>query len=150
MLQSGQYFTPTFSGSDPSNTNTVGGIPDRVANGNLAPEDRHVNQWFDPSAFTVPQPGRFGNSGVNILEGPGISQQNVSVTKQFKATERLRVEFQTLILNLFNSPTFNFPANNISVPGQVGRLTTVLSQGDPGNATVVSNRWITMRLRLVF
>jgi hypothetical protein len=150
VLQSGQYFTPTYSGSDPSNTNTVGGIPDRVGNGNLAPDDRHVTQWFDPSAFKVPQPGRFGNSGVNILEGPGISQQNVSVTKQFKITERFKAEFQTLILNLFNSPTFNFPANNISVPGQVGRLTSVLSQGDPGNATVVSNRWITMRLRLLF
>ena len=60
------------------------------------------------------------------------------------------MEFQTLILDLFNSPTFNFPANNISVPGQVGRLNAVLAQGDPGNATTVSNRFITMRLRLVF
>jgi hypothetical protein len=150
VLQSGQYFTPTFTGSDPSNTNSSGGIPDRVGEGNLPSDQRTVARWFDPAAFTVPQPGRFGNSGVNILEGPGISQQNLAVTKEFKASERFRVEFQTLILDLFNSPTFNFPANNISVPGQVGRLNAVLAQGDPGNATTVSNRFITMRLRLIF
>jgi hypothetical protein len=149
-LQSGQYFTPTYSGSDPSNTNTSGGIPDRIGEGNLPSDQRTVARWFDPAAFTVPQPGRFGNSGVNILEGPGISQQNLAVTKEFKASERFRVEFQTLILDLFNSPTFNFPALNISVPGQAGRLNAVLAQGDPGNATTVSNRFITMRLRLIF
>ena len=35
VAQSGQWFTPTFSGSDPSNTNTIGGRPDRVGDGNL-------------------------------------------------------------------------------------------------------------------
>jgi hypothetical protein len=29
-------------------------------------------------------------------------------------------------------------------------LNAVLAQGDPGNATTVSNRFITMRLRLIF
>ncbi len=150
VFQSGQYFSPSYSGSDPSNSNSVGGLPDRIANGNLGADNRHVYQWFNPSAFTVPAAGHFGNSGVNILEGPGISQQNVSIIKQFKATERFRIEFQTMILDLFNSPTFNFPFSNISVPGQVGRLNSLLAQGDPTNATVVSNRWITMRLRVVF
>jgi hypothetical protein len=37
FLQGGQYFSPYFSGSDPSNTNTYGGLPDRLANGNLPP-----------------------------------------------------------------------------------------------------------------
>jgi hypothetical protein len=153
-LQSGQYFTPSFSGSDPSHTNTVGGIPDRIANGNLPPDQRKVERWFDPTAFAVPAQGRFGNSGVNILEGPGIAQHNVSVIKQFKATERIGVEFQAMILDLFNTPTFLLPATatnaNISVPAQVGRLTSTLSQGDPGNATIVSSRNVILRLRVVF
>ncbi len=150
VLQSGQYFSPSYSGSDPSNTNTVGGLPDRIGNGNLPSSQRTVTRWFDSSAFAVPAPGHFGNSGVNILEGPGMSQQHLSVTKEFKATERLKFEFQTMILDLFNSPTFTFPFSNISVPGQVGRLNAVLTPGDPANATVVSSRWVTMRLRVVF
>src|SRR5947208_12258337 len=83
IFQSGQYFSPSFSGSDPSNTNTSGGLPDRIANGNVDPGQRSVNRWFDPAAFATPPAGRFGNSGVNILEGPGISLQHVSVVKQF-------------------------------------------------------------------
>jgi hypothetical protein len=30
VMDSGRFFSPSFSGSDPSNTNTVGGLPDRV------------------------------------------------------------------------------------------------------------------------
>ena len=33
---SGGYFSPGFSGTNPSNTNTSGGLPDRIADGNLS------------------------------------------------------------------------------------------------------------------
>ena len=69
----GGYFSPGYSGSDPSNTNTVGGLPDRIADGNKSPDQRTKTQWFDPTAFRVPAPGHFGNSGVNILQGQGIN-----------------------------------------------------------------------------
>ena len=40
QFQTGGFFTPTFSGSDPSNTNTTSGRADRIAEGNfrLIPE----------------------------------------------------------------------------------------------------------------
>ena len=148
IFQSGQYFSPSFSGSDPSNTNTSGGLPDRIGNGNLPPGSRQVNHWFDPSAFVAPAPGRLGNSGVNILEGPGISVQHLSVIKEFKVTERLRLEYQAMFLDLFNTPTFSFPYSNISVPGQVGQLYTL--QGAGGDPGFSSNRVVLMRLRLAF
>src|SRR5262249_30643263 len=79
VLQDGQYFAPSFSGYDPSGTGTIGGLPDRVGNGNLS--NWTVNHFFDTSAFVVPgcpattplctNPlpiGRFGNSGLNILQ----------------------------------------------------------------------------------
>src|SRR5262249_42772901 len=68
LFQTGLNFSPSYSGSDPSNTNTVGGLPNRIANGNLPADQRDVNRWFDSSAFTAPLPGQFGNSGINILE----------------------------------------------------------------------------------
>jgi hypothetical protein len=52
--QTGEYLTPTFSGTDPSNTNTIGGIPDRIRNGNLPPSERTMSRWFDPTAFVAP------------------------------------------------------------------------------------------------
>jgi hypothetical protein len=151
VFQSGTYFSPSFSGSDPSNPNTSGRLPDRIANGNLPPDQRTVSKWFDASAFAPPPPGRFGNSGVNILQGPGLSVQNASLIEEFKVTERWRVEYQVNALDVFNTPTLSFPNANISVPAQVGRLTTLLTPaGDPSNATTVSNRSVIMRLRIEF
>ena len=50
VAQSGQYFTPTFSGFDPSGTGTIGGVPDRIADGNLD-SGRSVNRFFDANCF---------------------------------------------------------------------------------------------------
>ena len=114
----------------------------------MAAGSRGVTRWFDASAFAVPQAGRFGNSGVNILEGPGISVQHLSVMKEFRVTERWRLEYQAMFLDLFNTPTFNFPNANISVPGQVGRLFSLQGAGgDPGYS---SSRTVMMRLRVSF
>jgi hypothetical protein len=124
VLNTGQYFSPSFSGSDPSNTNTSGGLPDRIGNGNLPPGDRKNWQWFDASAFVVPQPGHFGNSGANVLEGPGTAVHHASLLKNFQLTERFRLTFIALGTDIFNTPCYGFPYSNISVPGQVGHVYT--------------------------
>src|SRR6185436_9068477 len=54
IMETGQFFTPSFSGSDPSNTNSSGGRPDRIRNGNLPSSERTLEHWFDAGAFTVP------------------------------------------------------------------------------------------------
>src|SRR5262249_1416228 len=54
VVQSGQYFNPSFSGFDPSNTGTQGGIPDRIGDGNLPPDKRSVSYFFDAKAFAIP------------------------------------------------------------------------------------------------
>jgi len=82
-LETGQYFTPSYSGADPSNTNTSGGLPDRVTNGNFSPSERRLNRWFDASAFARPPAGRFGNSGINVLQGPGLHEHNLTISKGF-------------------------------------------------------------------
>ena len=141
-LESGQYFTPTFSGSDPSNTNTVGGVPNRVGNGNLPASERSVNRWFDASAFAVPQPGTFGDSGMSILEGPGLHLHNTSVNKNFNITDRIRFKFGVVAQNTFNHPNFSLPAANISVPGSVGVISSTRAFGGA--------RQIMLRSRLEF
>jgi hypothetical protein len=114
FLETGQFFGPTFSGADPSNTNSTSGRPDRLANGNLPADQRQLNHWFDPAAFARPTPGHFGNSGTNILEGPGLQQHNLTVGKTFPITERIKFTFMAAGQNIANHASFNNPASNIN------------------------------------
>lgn len=147
FFQTGQFFTPSFAGSDPSRTNTVGGLPDRTCNGNLPAGERTISRWFDGSCFAVPQAGRFGNSGVNILEGPGLHSHAVSITKRFMLTERIWLDYMATGSNVFNHPNFEFPGANISVPGQLGIIT---AQHGRFRAERSGARFMDMRLRLQF
>jgi Carboxypeptidase regulatory-like domain len=147
FFQTGQFFSPGFSGSDPSNTNTSGGLPDRICNGNFSPSERELNRWFDTSCFAAPPAGRFGNAGVNILEGPGLHTHNVSITKRFRLTERLQLDYMATISNIFNHPNFAFPGSNISAPGQASIITTQHDRFRPERS---GPRFIDMRLRLEF
>jgi carboxypeptidase family protein/TonB-dependent receptor-like protein len=147
FLQTGQFFSPSFSGSDPSRTNTSGGLPDRTCNGNFPAGGRSIGRWFDQTCFSVPPAGRFGNSGMHILEGPGLHSHNMSITKRFPLTERLQLDYMATISNIFNHPNFEFPGSNISVPGQVGIIT---AQHNRFRAERSGARFIDMRLRLEF
>ncbi len=141
-MQTGQYFSPSFSNADPSNTNTVGGLPDRICDGNLPAGQRTIRRWFDVSCFAVPPSGRFGNSGMNILEGPGMYVHNLTLSKEFAITERLHFDFMALAGNLCNHPNFLNPASNISVPGQAGTvsLTPDLYSGERAYARSIELR----------
>jgi hypothetical protein len=116
-FQTGQYFSPYFSDADPSNTDTFGGYPDRVCNGNLPTGQRDLYGWFDTGCFVNPPAGRFGDSGANVLEGPGMHTHNVTFSKNFKITERVQFDFMTLIGNIFNHPNFLAPSSDISTAG---------------------------------
>jgi hypothetical protein len=131
--QTGAWFHPTFSGYDVSNTNTVGGRPDRIASGVLPSDQRTIYRWFDPSAFVVPgdlngdfRPdvavGRFGNSGVNILDGPGLFLLNGGVHKDVMLKERVRFLIQFTATNVLNHVNYNNPSTNISAPASVAQI----------------------------
>jgi len=158
---SGTFFSPGFSTFDVSNTDSTGGIPDRISNGNLPPDQRKVENWFEVSAFKIPgcpdskpvcpaservNVGRFGNAGVNILEGPGINVHHLSLAKQFRLTERLSFNFSSSISNLFNHPHFNNPGGNISDTG-VGVITGTVADFSPEKH---SHRAIIFKARLEF
>ncbi|PYV83994.1 MAG: hypothetical protein DMG05_25195, partial [Acidobacteria bacterium] len=122
--QTGEFLTPTFSGSDPSNTQTFGGIPDRIGDGNLPSGERSIDRWFDASAFARPPAGsgRFGNSGRNIIVGPGRQALNLGIFKSFRVTEGSSLRIQGTFTNVLNHPNFADPNLNISVPGSVGTI----------------------------
>jgi len=65
--------------------------------------------FLNPAAFTIPQPGQFGNLGRFALHGPGLTQFDFTLHKRFVITERQSVEFRAEIYNLFNHTNFNNP-----------------------------------------
>lgn len=147
QLTSGQFFSPSFAGADPSNTNTVGGLPDRICDGNLPRGERNISRWFDPKCFVVPAPGRFGNSGVNVLKRPGYLLHHLTVAKDFKLSERFKLEFVTSVANLFNQGVFNPPISNISTAG-TGQITSILVGADLSiEGTRAREIGMTLRLR---
>ena len=114
-IASPTYVSPSFGGSDPSGTNTVGGLPDAISSP-YSGFNRVINQWFNPAAFAVPQKGYFGNASPNSLEGYGIKVQHISFAKGFQITERLRATFTGSLSNMFNHPHFQGINTNISNP----------------------------------
>jgi hypothetical protein len=158
-LQSGQYFTPNFTGRDPSNTNTIGGRPDRIANGNLPVGQRVIERWFDAAAFKIPgcpdsnpvcpestraNVGRFGNSGLNILEGPGIANLDFALGKYFQVNEKSKLQFRLIMVNALNHPNFAVPRATITAPATVGTINAMarVLNGEP------ATREINLGLRL--
>jgi hypothetical protein len=67
------------------------------------------NQYFNPNAFIQPLPGTYGNVGRNILQAPGLTETDLSLTKLFSVTERLNLQFRTEVFNVFNHTNFNAP-----------------------------------------
>ena len=61
---------------------------------------------------SVPQAGRLGNSGANVLEGPGFNNQNISLAKTFRITERFRFTLTAAASAAFNHPNFTAPATD--------------------------------------
>ncbi len=90
-----------------------------------------IDQYFDPSAFALQEPGYLGTAPRNSVRGPGYAVVDLSLTKQFKTSERTNLEFRAESFNLINHPNFDLPYNklftrdaqgNIVADPQAGRI----------------------------
>ncbi len=70
--------------------------------------------FFDPFAFAPVTEARFGNTGLNILRGPGVVNFDLSLFRKFQVTERINVEFRAEAFNFTNTPHFANPGTNVS------------------------------------
>ena len=94
----------------------------------------------------MPQAGRFGNAGVNTLDGPGTVLHHASVTKRFRVLEGLQLEYVCGVSNLLNTPHFQFPRSDISAarPGEITSARTANMDNEKAGQRIVE---MTLRLR---
>jgi len=68
-------------------------------------------QWFDPTPYTAPAVGTFGNCPAQgPVRGPGYADVDLSVQKDFTFTERVKLQFRSDFLNAFNRVNLSTPA----------------------------------------
>ncbi len=85
-----------------------------VAKGSVPHTALDGRSWFDPTAFAPVTTASFGTSSFNELRGPGATNLDASVFRDFKIWERLSVQFRAEGFNVANHPHFANPNANVS------------------------------------
>ena len=81
-------------------------------------------QWFDPTPFSNPAPGSFGNCpSQGPVIGPGYVDTDLSLQKNVPVTEAMKVQFRVDFFNLFNHTNYNAPDTSFG-DANFGRLST--------------------------
>lgn len=98
--------------------------PNRIGDGNLPAGERTSRRWFDVSAFALAPSFVNGNSGRNILIGPGSENLDFALLKNFPIRERSALQFRWELFNSLNHANFGFPAATINVPATAGQISS--------------------------
>jgi hypothetical protein len=108
--------------------------------------------YFDPSAFSGVPTGqvRFGTTGRNILRGPGLFNLDASLFRDFRLTERFKLQFRAECFSLTNTPHFANPGTSWA-PGSTtfGVITSTLNLSGQ-MAGSGGERWLWLSARLIF
>lgn len=69
-----------------------------------------------------------GNLGRNVFRKDGIQNVNLSVSRSWKIASESTLTFRAESINLFNTPQFAYPGNNLA-GGNFGQITNTLNDG---------------------
>jgi Carboxypeptidase regulatory-like domain/TonB dependent receptor len=118
-FQTGPFLTVLAPGADPSGTNfansydnSTGAARADINPGvSIVPANQSIQQWINPGAFAIPQNniGRFGDSQVGAVVGPGTQTVALSLYRSFKLNERIALRLGASASNLFNHPNYGVP-----------------------------------------
>jgi hypothetical protein len=121
QFQSGFPFTPVMGSPDPANVAyEYARRPDRTGSGRI--DNWTIDRYFDISAFQPQAAFTIGNSGRNILRGPGLSNWDLSIHKDITFTEKLYLQFRLELFNAWNTAQFFNPDTNVDPGGSGGRI----------------------------
>lgn len=84
--------------------------------------------FLDPTPYASPAARTFGNAGVGIVPGPGMSRFDLSLAKKFPWKEGRWFELRAEAFNLSNTPIFLSPASQTITSSLFGQIRS--SQGE--------------------
>ncbi len=119
MAETGPFLTVLARGADPSGTNFVNiigsGRADIVSGVSTIPTDQTIHDWINAAAFAIPANniGRFGDSPVGSVVGPGTTALSLSLFRTFKLTERMNLRFGAAVTNATNHPNYGNPGTTL-------------------------------------
>jgi hypothetical protein len=108
--------------------NNVNQRPNRVAGVPLYLPGRGVSAWLNPAAFANPAAGTWGNLAKNVATGPPLWQDDSTIQKTFRLTERSSLTFRAEAFNLFNRAQYGQPGSALNV-GSNGQISAPASFG---------------------
>lgn len=73
--------------------------------------------WFNPGAFAPPADGGFGSTGRSAFRLPGVKQTDLTLSKNWYPSQKLRVQVRADVINAFNTTQFD--------PGSIQNTCTV-------------------------
>jgi hypothetical protein len=74
-----------------------------------------LNSYYAGYTFTVPPANApFGNLGRNSFRAPSFEQWDVSINKNFRIAETMRVQFRSEFFNILNHTNFGIPDSKIT------------------------------------
>jgi len=103
-----------------------------------------VNQWFNPTAFSLPIPGTFGNVARGSFTGPGLTTFDTSLFKKFRGNERWSVQFRGEVFNIFNHANFGEPNQTVFSGNNISPSAGVIT------STTTTSREVQFALKLIF
>jgi len=130
---------------------------DNVAGANWKPSNQSRTNWVNAKAFACPgnpawQPGtkcttgsgsgpvplpigRFGNSQVGSIVGPGLINLSSGLSKTFALTEGVRLKAEGTFTNVLNHTNLANPNLDLSNAKAFGTITTATTNENGGNRT---------------
>ncbi|MGC1483555.1 MAG: TonB-dependent receptor [Candidatus Acidiferrum sp.] len=99
--------------------------------------------------FVLPACGQIGNVGFDSYRGPHAFFDDMSLSKNFTITERIKAQFRFDAYNVFNHPVLAIPGNTcVDCGGNAGQITDIEADAAPGSP--VGMRQLQFGFRVTF
>ena len=134
ILQSGLPMNPIMNAAWPRGDfnadNTVGDRPNAPLAGTKTSgwsRSDFLSGALKPADFPIPTPGTNGNLGRDTLRGPGFAWADVSFSKSFVVSERIRAQLRLDAFNALNRVNLNNPVMDMNNTANFGKSTSSLA-----------------------
>jgi hypothetical protein len=156
VAHSGQPFTAVAGSNNSDSLSTVGNAA-QYLNVIGDPHLSHptIQNWYNTAAFAQPAAGTFGNERRNSLLGPGLSEVDFSVGKNFTIKEGIALQIRADAYNILNHPSFGLPNIGGCTGNSCNPSISFNSSGAPTtvpsiSSTTIGPRQIQLNARISF